>query len=329
MKIHHPTSVAVIVAAALTTPSSLLVADASVFFHEPDSHASNRLPDHVAARLGLIAGRGRLERIHPESIAACTQGNGHPGNCEVQVHSANGDERTLHLDPFSWRTSAYQLCVQDRDGNLTPITPGPETTLIGFDDDNNKVAASIYNGQITAEILGQNGTWFIDSLDTSGSYAVFTNNDINNDPEKTCSVFPPSARDLVELGVDSHDDITSRQLTNDHHRPLRHPYLRGSNRLLTGPLPAVAELAIDSDYEYYVNHGSDVYAVQARIESVINAMNVQYETEVGITHAITTIIVRTVDDPNPYTSTNAGFLLNQFRLEWDANQAGTPRDVAQ
>ena len=248
-----------------------------------------------------------------------------------QVHSANGDERKLHLNPHHLLSSAYQLRVQNRGGNLTPIISGPETTFLG-NDGNNKVAASIYDGQITAEILDQNGTWFIESLGTAGDHAIFSHDNINDDPEKTCSVFPPPARDLVELGVDSHDDITSRQLTstNDHHRPLRHPYLRGSNRLLTGPLPAVAELAIDSDYEYYVNHGSDVYAVQARIESVINAMNVQYETEVGITHAITTIIVRTVDDdPNPYTSTNAGFLLNQFRLEWDANQAGTPRDVAQ
>lgn len=332
MKIPHPTLVTVTVAAALTIPSSMLVADASVFFHGPDTHASHRLPDlpdHVAARLGLRAGRGRIEQIPAESLAACTQGNRHPRPCEVQVHNANGGRTTLRLAPHSPRSSAYQLRVQGGDGNLAPIISGPVTTFLGNDDDNNKVAASIVNGRMEAEIFDPNGVWCIDSLGTAGAHAIFTNDDIINNPEKTCSVIPLPARDLVELGVDSHDDITSRQLTNDHHRPPRHPYLRGSNRLLTGPLPVVAELAIDSDYEYYVNHGSDVYAVQARIESVINAMNVQYETEVGITHAITTIIVRTVDDPNLYASTSAGFLLNQFRLEWDANQAGTPRDVAQ
>lgn len=324
MKIHNP----IIAAAALAIPSSVLVAGASVFFHETDTRASHRLPDRVAARLGLIPGRGTIEQIPRESIAACTRTQGN-GSCQVQVHDANGDQMTLHLSPFNLRSSTYQLRVQDGDGNLVAINPGPLTTFHGFDENNCKVTASFFKERMTAEISRPNGTQYIEPLNTDDEYVTYTKADVIENPEKTCSVLPRPARDLVELGVDSHDNITSRQLTSEHHRPPHPPHLRGSKRLLTGPLPVTAELAIDSDYEYYVNHGSDVYAVQARVESVINAMNVQYETEVGITHVITTIIVRTVDDPNPYTSTSAGFLLNQFRLEWDANQAGTPRDVAQ
>lgn len=61
---------------------------------------------------------------------------------------------------------------------------------------------------------------------------------------------------------------------------------------------------------------------------MINTVNIQYEGEVGITHSITTILVRTSVN-QPYTSTDATTLLNQFRSEWNSNQAGVDRDVAQ
>jgi hypothetical protein len=56
-------------------------------------------------------------------------------------------------------------------------------------------------------------------------------------------------------------------------------------------------------------------------------MNLQDESEVEITHEITTILVR-ASAYQPYTSTDYGTLLNQFRSEWSGNQAGFVRDVA-
>ena len=57
-------------------------------------------------------------------------------------------------------------------------------------------------------------------------------------------------------------------------------------------------------------------------------MNLQYEPEVGITHSITTTLVRTSSN-QPYTSSDAGTLLDQFRSEWNSNQSSIQRDVAQ
>ena len=87
-----------------------------------------------------------------------------------------------------------------------------------------------------------------------------------------------------------------------------------------------AELACDADYEYFQHWGS-VSGVQTRIESVINTMNLQYERDVSITHAITTIIVRS-SSSDPYSRKGASQLLNQFRAEWNSNQSGVVRDVA-
>ncbi|MFT5464208.1 MAG: PKD repeat protein, partial [Planctomycetota bacterium] len=92
--------------------------------------------------------------------------------------------------------------------------------------------------------------------------------------------------------------------------------------------PYIAELGCDADFEFYQDYGSNSTSVMNRITSVINAINTQYENEVGIQHLITTILVRTSSN-DPYTSSDAITLLNEFVSEWNANQGGIQRDVAQ
>ena len=53
-----------------------------------------------------------------------------------------------------------------------------------------------------------------------------------------------------------------------------------------------------------------------------------YEPEVNVTHSITTIIVRS-NASDPYTTTNAGGLLDQVRSHWLGNQQGVQRDLVQ
>jgi len=86
----------------------------------------------------------------------------------------------------------------------------------------------------------------------------------------------------------------------------------------------VAEIALDSDYEFYQAWGG---GTQSRMESVINSMNLQYESQTSITHAITTVIVRTSSN-DPYSRKGASQRLNQMRSEWLNNQGSVQRDVA-
>jgi Metallo-peptidase family M12 len=90
----------------------------------------------------------------------------------------------------------------------------------------------------------------------------------------------------------------------------------------------IVQMACDADFEYFTAWGSDVDAVVARIELVTNVMNLQYEGDVGLTHQLTSVLVRTTPGA-PYTSSAHATLLNQFRNEWNANQTSIVRDVAQ
>jgi hypothetical protein len=88
-----------------------------------------------------------------------------------------------------------------------------------------------------------------------------------------------------------------------------------------------AEMANDADVEYFQDYGS-VAAVENRINSVVNTMNIEYENDVQITHVISAIVVRTAE-PDPYSSTNSGTLVNQLRNEWETNLDDIPRDITQ
>ncbi|MFI4853551.1 MAG: M12 family metallo-peptidase, partial [Phycisphaerales bacterium JB065] len=90
------------------------------------------------------------------------------------------------------------------------------------------------------------------------------------------------------------------------------------NQAERGATIFTSRLGLDTDAEYYNEFGSTTLT-QARMEAVINTLNVQYEDEVGITHRIAQVIIRTSTASQPYTSTNSDTLLDQFKDEWNAN----------
>jgi hypothetical protein len=89
----------------------------------------------------------------------------------------------------------------------------------------------------------------------------------------------------------------------------------------------VAELAIDVDTEFFARNGGDIAATVYDVENLLNAVELIYERDVGVTYEITTIVIRTAE-PDPYTATDALTLLCQFRTEWNAvPQTYIPRDT--
>ncbi len=88
-----------------------------------------------------------------------------------------------------------------------------------------------------------------------------------------------------------------------------------------------AEIAFDVDYELYQLLGSSTSAVTDQIATWINLVNTAYERDVGLSHRISAVIIRT--NPNdPYTTTDYSGLLNQFRYEWNSNHSDIRRDGA-
>ena len=89
---------------------------------------------------------------------------------------------------------------------------------------------------------------------------------------------------------------------------------------------SLCELAFDCDFEYFQAKGSDVVAVLDSVEAHMNVVDFFYARDTQITYQLPEVVVRTAPF---YTPTSGGDLLVQFRDEWNGNQAGVVRDIAQ
>ena len=216
---------------------------------------------------------------------------------------------TLKLEPYSIRADGYTVLMQDETGALYEVQAGPIRTLRGsiVELEESTVAGSLMPDGLHARIRLANGQeyWMepVGSKITKAPlnlYAFYRTQDIVPHDGK-CGVVQLKQNALSFGSQSQHEQLRSI-----------------GNELCT------AQLGVDTDYEYYQDWGSDT---EARINQIINSVNLQYESEVDLTHEITTIIVRS--DPNdPYTATDAEELLYEFGYEWFFNQGGITRDTA-
>jgi hypothetical protein len=226
------------------------------------------------------------------------------------VEIAIGDEHFLvDLVPHSVRSDDFRLLEQEADGRLVEVDPGPITTLQGtlVEDEGSQVSGGLDEAGLFLRIRTSGGQeywlqplWRV--VDNAGphDYVIYRDEDVFEN-DGTCG---------ADLLAENRAYVAGRGATTTRSS-------RGRE---------VAELGCDADFQYFQKYGS-TNAVSNRIQNVIGTMNLQYEGEVGITHDITTIIVRTTSN-QPYTSTNPDTLLNQFRSEWLNNQTGVQRDTA-
>lgn len=298
--------VAVCIAAA-----SLLVAfpGASAEAISPRLEAQQR---HTAERLAALEQVISFERAQLVMMEV----DGQAEESLMVATTIDGVQQVLDLQPFSVRDANYEVLEQLADGSLVPVDPGPVTTyrgrLAGVLE--STVAASLLDDGLHAMVVMPDGdrVWIEpvgDALpDTKfGLYVVY----------RTGDVLPFDA----SCGMD--EALLGREMEVHNHDEM----LVGQSEGGVAGSVCIAQLACDADFEYFQDYGSTT-AVQNRINSVINAMNVQYEAQVGLTHQITTIIVRSSSN-DPYTSSDSTTLLCQFITEWTNNQGGITRDVAQ
>jgi hypothetical protein len=85
------------------------------------------------------------------------------------------------------------------------------------------------------------------------------------------------------------------------------------------------ELGTEADAPFVAQMGS-VDAANARILAVVNLMNGIYETDLGLTNRV--VVQRAWSGSDPYTSSDSGTLLGEFRSDFSANVA-TRHDDAQ
>ncbi len=208
----------------------------------------------------------------------------------------------LHLAPL--RASDAAAYIDDGSGHLTQVPLPPSGTFQGSvrGQPRSIVAAALIRGGLRAIID-------LDSADPSDAQLVIQ-------PAADFAMGPGHvmfATTELEPG-DWHCGVTATP-----------PAITGTYG--ERACDRIAEIAFDADYEMFVANGSSANATIADIESVMIANDVIYSRDVGISHQATAFIIRTTP-VNPYTSTNAGGLLDQFRNEWQVNQSLIRRDMA-
>lgn len=217
----------------------------------------------------------------------------------------------LSLQPHSVRAANFELIAHDADGSYRSVDPGRTVTLRGTLEgyDGAKVAGALLEDGFYARIIlgDEREFWMqpIAGLVTSAAatdYVLYRSGDVLP-TNHTCGS-GLIARSFSELAP------TVTQTTS-----------------AAGSGIYTCELACDADFQFYQDYGNSMNNVSNRIQTVIGTMNLQYESEVDITHEITQILVRTSSN-QPYTSNNANTLLDQFVAQWTNNHGGIPRDIA-
>lgn len=221
-----------------------------------------------------------------------------------------GEElRTLELISVSVRAPDYKLFTQLADGAYVSVKPGPVNTFRG-------------------RVRGVKGSAVAASLQDDGLYAIMLYPDGHREwLEPISTRVTNTAEDQYVLYRDNDVLATGGTCATAPHPRITTLDRKESAVVATGGLLKIAELGIDTDVEYFQDYGS-VAATEAQINSIINTMNLQYERDMGVRHIITTIIVRTAE-PDGYSASDIGSLLNQFRDRWVEQMNHVRRDVAQ
>ena len=227
-----------------------------------------------------------------------------------------GRTYTMALSPHSVRSPNYQLRAQLADGSYVNVDPGPDRMLRGslVEAPGSQISGGLLEDGLHVTIRLPDGKqlWTEPLGDrvpgaAADQYVLYRTEDIIH-PEGHCGV------DAAFLQA---------------HPPMMVPDAgNGGSGGVDGSTVFCVELAADADVEYYQSYSSSVTNVQNRINLVVNTMNLQYLNELDMQFVITQIIVRTAE-PDPYSSTDGGTLLNQVQNHWNANQGAVPRDVVQ
>jgi len=217
---------------------------------------------------------------------------------------------TLDLEPYSNRADEYQVLMQDDAGELYEVPAGSVRTLRG--------SIAELGGSVAGASLMEDGLYArIRFADGSEIWMEPVGEKIERAASNTYAFYRTG--DIIPSGgtcaADDHMQVSNVLDMIANYKT------QSSNR---GTIICTAQLGVDTDFEYYQDWGAQT---EARINQVVNVINVQYEDEVNLTHEITTIIVRS-SSADPYSSSDAGTLLDQFANEWASNQGSIPRDLA-
>ncbi|MCH2161595.1 MAG: M12 family metallo-peptidase [Phycisphaerales bacterium] len=210
----------------------------------------------------------------------------------------------LDLVKHSVRARSFQLVAAQADGRFESVQPTPVETYRGAiaNDPGSIAAISIFPDGIAGRVKSSDGReiW-IEPI--SGK------------------VDGARPRDHVVYEAADVAPFDGRCGVSDDAGP--HIPLGGEaqSRMASGVF-CTAQIAIDCDYPFFQLLGESLEALGRRVDLILNTMNVQYNTQVGIDHKLTMLLVRTNENVDPYVGNvlcdfNGGEgLEDQVKVQW-------------
>lgn len=272
-------SAGVLFSSGTVPPVSPLPQEAAAIEPEAESIASSA--ELVPALPTFCAERG----ISRGWITTFDVGVAAAGGCRTFTVPTTRGPLTLSVCTHSVRDEGYRLVASPARGvfvdageELPPVATVrgsvreiPDSVVAGsiFDDGRASLVIFLPDGERIA----------IEPIDGAGGAHLLY---------RTEDLLPTGAR----CGADHDDD----GLANGN----GHSQFMGGDGGVAGGTTAWAQVAVDADYPFFLEHGQSLSSVALRVDNVFNVMNVQYDTQCNIEHLVSGIIVRTTAAADPY-----------------------------
>ncbi len=291
---------------------SLLAAVVGLTWASPSSGARYSASQSLVGQTDLQA--IDLPQLRARQIRIIELPAGLPETFDVPV-TLNDQGVTLRLHRRTLRSPSAQLLVDHGGGAIESVPLPPAQTYRGeiIGEDGSAVAASLVDGGIVALIERADGTrWHVEPVaNLLGAAAAAP---------------PPGAHasyraeDVIRSGgICGNDFVDLAKPDRARTRPAKSDgdEADGGEGGIAGTTKYLAEIAFDADFEYFQKNGSSVSSTLNDIENVMNQVEFIYDRDVDINYEFVTFIVRTTAS-DPYTSTDPGTLLCEFRTAWNA-----------
>lgn len=223
-----------------------------------------------------------------------------------------GADFALDLHRISFRAPDFQVLAPNEAGVLVPVTVGPPRTYEGAVHDwpDTLVSASLVAHGLRAIVwFDESNVWCIQpaaeaGLDAPGLHVVY------------------KADDTLPTGHQCGNDDFAPPPPEEA-APAQPPGSAGPDQGYYK-----VEIAFDADHILYVLNNANLTQTVNDIESIAGGLNTIYRRDVEICLTVKSIIVRTTIQSEPYSSSNASTLLDQFTAHWQANHQGIGYDIA-
>ncbi|MDR0733152.1 MAG: M12 family metallo-peptidase [Dysgonamonadaceae bacterium] len=232
----------------------------------------------------------------------------HDGYCAFRLNIDGEHDWVVDITTNDMRTSDYKSSYTSESGIFYPDDPYIPNTYKGKTSDGKIVRLTIDDDEFWGVILDSEKHLVIrPTKDYTGnkadnSFILYAKSDViaqNEYSDFNDALIAPDADNLSNNNISHSATLCTYYLT----------------------------VAIDADYEFYQDRGSNVTETYSYVFSVLNLIEGVYESTFNLRFIVPFQNVWTTSN-DPYSSTDAHILLDQFMAEWNANRTSVSRNIA-